>query len=76
MALRNGSPFNPRDKSLNKKWNLLFRSKFMRLKSGSQEEDDEEEIKHRIRSRWERFLEEDLPSIDEAIKAEAWIWQQ
>jgi hypothetical protein len=76
MALRKGNPFNPRDKALNKMWNLLFRSRFVRFKPGSQEVDDEEENKHQIGKRWERFLDEDLPSIDSAIKAESWIWQQ
>lgn len=76
MALKKGKPFNPREKSLNRKWNSLFSSRFVRLRSGSQEEEDEEEIKQEIRKKWERFLEEDLPKIDEAIKAESWLWQQ
>ncbi len=75
MALKKGSPFNPRDKTLNKKWNLLFRSRFVRLRASAQEEDDEEEIKHQIRERWGRFLEEDMPKIDEAIRAESWVWE-
>jgi PD-(D/E)XK nuclease superfamily len=73
-ALRNGSPFNPRNKTLNNKWNLLFRKNVVRLSEGAQEEDDEEEIKQEIRRAWERFLEEDLHKIDEAIKAESWLW--
>jgi hypothetical protein len=75
MALRNGRPFRPRGKVLHRKWNSVFSSRFVSLRSEAQEGEDEEEIKHEIRKRWEQFLEEDLPKIDEAIKAESWIWQ-
>jgi hypothetical protein len=76
MALRKGRPFKPRGKVLHRKWNSLFSSRFVSLRSQSQEEHDEEEIKQEIKKRWEMFLEEDLPKIDEAVKAESWIWLQ
>lgn len=75
MALKEGTPFNPRNKTLNRKWNIIFSRALIRLKPESFEEDGEEAIKQEISERWQKFLTEDLPRIDAVLKKQSWIWQ-
>jgi hypothetical protein len=36
---------------------------------------DREQREQEIRRKWDEFLENDLPRIEDALKAEAWIWE-
>src|SRR5215204_1573408 len=36
----------------------------------------DEEREREIRKRWDEFVDKTLPRIEEALKREAWIWEQ
>jgi hypothetical protein len=53
-----------------KLWYQIYSQPF--LQKASYERTDEE-VTQEITKRWERFIQNDLPKIAEAIRAEAWI---
>ena len=72
MALKQ-SPFKPARKTLNKLWNFIYQRSFLRAES--YEEASDEEIKAEIGKHWDAFLQNDLPMLNAALKAQQWIWQ-
>ena len=34
-----------------------------------------EELSGKIGKQWQKFLEDDLPAIRDAVKGEKWIWE-
>jgi len=55
------------------KWNTIFVRTF--LKSKHYEGVSINELEPEIRKGWGQFLENDLPKIKEAARAEEWIWE-
>jgi hypothetical protein len=43
--------------------------------SGRLQTKSDEQRKRETRKRWDEFLDEDLPRIEEAIASETWIWE-
>jgi len=72
MATKNKPPFKPA-KTLKMKWNSIYQRPF--LTPESYEDASEDELKAEIRKHWTTFLENDLPKINAALKAEDWVWQ-
>lgn len=72
MATQKKSLFKPA-KTLNTKWNNIFQRSF--LKPEDYEDASDDELEKKIREHWIAFLENDLPKIGAALKAEGWIWQ-
>ncbi len=73
MARNKPSPFSATSKSLNVKWNTIFVRSF--LASKSYEDTGIDELATEIRKHWVKFVENDLPSIETALRAEQWIWE-
>ncbi|BCL83535.1 PD-(D/E)XK nuclease family protein [Ktedonobacteria bacterium brp13] len=73
MALQKMPPFKPVHKTLRIKWNSIYQQPFLTAKSYEDASDDQLEAE--IRKHWTAFLENDLPKIKAALKAEDWIWQ-
>ena len=73
MALREDT-FNPRRKVLARKWNNIFSRTFLKLEPEPYEDDNDDEVREKLRQEWTKFLEHDLPTID-ALKQENWIWE-
>lgn len=65
-------PFEP-GKKVGKLWYQIYSKPFLQKASY---ECTSEEVTQEITKRWERFVQSDLPQIEEAVRAEAWIWKQ
>ncbi|MFZ2095756.1 MAG: PD-(D/E)XK nuclease family protein [Anaerolineales bacterium] len=61
-------------RALGSKWNTIFRKFF--LSGKDYDEDDIEVLESIIKKKWTQFLEQDLPAIDGALKAQIWIWEE
>ena len=72
MAIQKKPLFKPA-KSLYDKWNSIYQRSF--LKPEDYEDASDDELEEKIRKHWTAFLENDLPKIRAALKAEDWIWQ-
>lgn len=72
MATQKKPLFQPA-KALKNKWNSIFQRSFLR--SEDYEDAGDDELEAEIRKYWTAFLENDLPKIKSALKAEDWIWQ-
>jgi len=73
MATKNKPLLKAAAKTLNSKWNVIYQRPF--LTSKSYEDASDKELEAEIRKHWTDFLENDLPKIKAALKAEDWIWQ-
>ena len=56
------------------KWNTIYRRSILSEKD--YEEDNLEVLESIIRKKWKQLLEQDLPSIDNALKVQSWIWEE
>lgn len=58
---------------LNPKWKSIYTQKILMKKD--LQEADFETIIEKIGKQWQKFLEDDLQAIKDAIKGEEWIWE-
>jgi hypothetical protein len=73
VAKRGDTPLRPDYKSLNQKWNIIYKKQFLSAKD--YDEGTIEIVKERVRLRWAGFLENDLPKIEAIIQSENWLWE-
>lgn len=71
MVRNNPVAFLP-PRNVGGKWLSLF-SRHL-LKQEAYEEMDDKALEEEIAKQWNEFLARDLPSIEEALKKESWIW--
>ncbi len=72
MATQKKPLFKPA-KSLYDRWNSIYQRSFLKPEDYDDASDDE--LEEKICEHWTAFLENDLPKIRAALKAEDWIWQ-
>jgi len=75
MATQKMPPFKPANKTLNNKWNAIYHYQQPFLTPKLYEDASDDKLEAEIRKHWTAFLENDLPKIKAALKAEDWIWQ-
>ena len=73
MGLNNRSVFNRVEDPDTDGWPKLYHRAF--LSPGFPEDALDSEREQEIRRQWNRFLDNDLPQIEEALRREAWIWE-
>jgi hypothetical protein len=66
-------PFQAKRKALTNKWLSIYQQGF--LLSQSYQDMSDDELIAEIYKHWAQFIKNDLPAINEAIKAQDWIWQ-
>lgn len=74
MAVAKRPPFRLTGTKLFDQWNRIYVQTF--LEQRSYKDATEEELTEEIRKHWRQFAENTLPQIIEAVRAEAWIWEQ
>jgi hypothetical protein len=58
--------------SLNPKWKSIYTHNF--ATKNDLQDNEYEMIVEKIAKHWQKFLEDDLPAIKDAVKGEKWIW--
>lgn len=74
MALENRPLFRPAYKALGKLFNTIYQKSI--LTSKSLEDASMEDLEPEIISKWEHFLQHDLPEIQAVLDKQAWIWKE
>lgn len=72
MATVNKKPFKSSG-SLTRKWKSIYSRSFVTKKDLQENEYDV--IVEKIATQWQKFIDDDLPDIRDAVKAEKWIWK-
>ncbi len=70
----NNRLFRPPFRTLMKKYNTIFISDWLTSKMLKEASVDELEVE--IKKKWRHFMEHDLPSIQEFLEKQAWIWEK
>jgi hypothetical protein len=70
MAEKN-PPLKP-TRSFGSKWNTIYMRSF--LTPNSYEDAGIDDLEAEIQTKWQQFLEHDLPEIQEILKKQEWIW--
>ncbi|MCC6190556.1 MAG: PD-(D/E)XK nuclease family protein [Anaerolineales bacterium] len=71
MAIQHSPPFRSAYRALNAKWNTVFDRAFLGPKA--YEDADGEKLEADIKKEWTKFIENDLPAINNVLSAQGWL---